>query len=85
VVSVEHRAEKEAQCVTVVVLVDCHFFVSQNEKETVCKRLRERETKREEGKRTRIGNGRNSTSTSHYVSICKCVCDMSQTGRVSLR
>jgi hypothetical protein len=58
-----HREEKAAQCVTVVVLVDCLFLVSQNEKGTDSKGLNEREREGEEGERKRKGNGRNSTRT----------------------
>lgn len=36
---------------------------------------REREGRQRKEKK---GNGRHSTSTSYYVSIYKCVCDMSQ-------
>jgi len=48
------------------------LFVSQNEKQKYSKAMWERERKEKKG------NGRHSTSTSYYVSIYKCVCDMSQ-------
>jgi hypothetical protein len=48
-----HREEKAAQCVTVVVLVDCLFLVSQNEKGTDSKGLNEREREREKERRGR--------------------------------
>ncbi len=47
-VSVEYGQEKEAQCVTVVALDDCQFFlfVSQNEKEKDSEAMRERERRK---------------------------------------
>jgi hypothetical protein len=71
----EHREEKAAQCVTVVVLVDCLFLVSQNEKGTDSKGLNERERerereKREKGKEKEMEEIRLELKTmSRYVSV----------------
>jgi hypothetical protein len=66
-----HREEKAAQCVTVVVLVDCLFLVSQNEKGTDSKGLNEREReKREKGKEKEMEEIRLELKTmSRYVSV----------------
>jgi hypothetical protein len=71
VVSMGHREEKAAQCVTVVVLVDCLFLVSQNEKGTDSKGLNEREReKREKGKEKEMEEIRLELKTmSRYVSV----------------
>lgn len=60
-------------------MIAIFFFVSQNEKEKDSKSMREEKGKIEEKQRERKGNERSSTNTPDYVSICKCVCDMSQT------
>ena len=68
----KHEEEKEGQYVTIIMLDDCLFFLFS--------KMKKKDSKRErEGEKKKKGNRRSSTNTSAYVSICKCVCDMSQT------
>jgi hypothetical protein len=60
---------EKAQCVTVVALNDCHFFVSQNEKE-------------EDSQDTSIETKKKEIEEKFdkfFRLYVKCVCDISQT------